>query len=88
MGKRLKAVARKGQPHFVFQWRGGYLNRDILGAILEEAAQAAAERGKEVYMSMNPGQMVIELTLKDNGDGGSGESRPAICVEQADEGGY
>ncbi|WP_346698269.1 transglutaminase domain-containing protein [Catenibacillus scindens] len=86
VGKRLKAVVRKGQPHFVFQWRGGYLNRDILGAILEEAAQAAAEGGKEVYMSMNPGQMVIELTLKDNGDGGSGESRPAICVEQADEG--
>ena len=88
VGKRLNAVVRKGQPHFVFQWRGGYLNRDILGEILEAAALAAAKKKKNVYMSMNPGQMVIELTLKDSENGGCEEKNRDICVEQADEGGY
>ena len=80
VGKRLKAVLRKGEPYFVFQWRGGGLNREVLGQILESAAIAAQSKGKYIHMSMNPGQLVIELALIDKK--GSGE----ICVEEANEG--
>ena len=80
VGRRLMAVLRKKQEHFVFQWRGGGMNREILTQILDNAAQAAQSKGKYVHMSMNPRQLVIELTLRDQKDS------EGICVEEANEG--
>lgn len=80
VGRRLGAVLRKKQDYFVFQWRGGGLNRELLARILEAAAKEAALRGKYVHMSMNPGQLVIELSLINKKDDGG------ICVEAANEG--
>ena len=64
----------------MFQWRGGGLNREILARILEDAVKTAALRGKYVHMSMNPGQLVIELSLINKKDDGG------ICVEAANDG--
>lgn len=80
VGKRLMTVLRKKQNYFVFQWRGGGMNRDILAKILDTAALAAKSKGKFIRMSMNPGQLVFELALADEKNNGE------ICVEQANEG--
>ena len=41
---RARQALRKKQPHFVFHWRGGGLNREILTDLLNRCAAAAAER--------------------------------------------
>ena len=44
--KRLQQALRKKQPVFVFHWRGGGLNREILGELLSIASRQAEQRGK------------------------------------------
>ena len=43
--KRVAQALRKKQTHFVFHWRGGGLNREILRRLLEAADRAAEKRG-------------------------------------------
>ena len=78
--KRMKAVLRKKLPCFVFHWRGGALNREILGEMLEGAARAAQEKGKYIRLSLNYPQAVIQLTILDD------IPETEICQEEANEG--
>ena len=71
---------RKKQPHFVFHWRGGGLNREILTDLLNRCAAAAAERGKCVSCSVNTAQAVVQLDFT---DAPAGET---LLVQQPDEG--
>ena len=77
--KRVRQALRKKQEHFVFHWRGGGLNQEILGQLLEKCAGAAAERGKTVGCSLNRAQAVIQM---DFSDAPAGE----VLVEEPDEG--
>lgn len=77
--KRVRQALRKKQEHFMFHWRGGGLNQEILGQLLEKCAGAAAERGKTVGCSLNRAQAVIQL---DFSDAPAGE----VLVEEPDEG--
>lgn len=80
VGKRLKAVLRKKQEHFVFHWRGGALNRESLNEILENAAAAAREKDKYIQMSVNVPQAVIQITVT------AIPPESEICREEANEG--
>ena len=62
---RARQALRKKQPHFVFHWRGGGLNREILTDLLNRCAAAAAERGKCVSCSVNTAQAVVQLDFTD-----------------------
>lgn len=75
----MRQALRKKQEHFVFHWRGGGLNQEILGQLLEKCAGAAAERGKTVGCSLNRAQAVIQM---DFSDAPAGE----VLVEEPDEG--
>lgn len=77
---RARQALRKKQPHFVFHWRGGGLNREILTDLLNRCAAAAAERGKCVSCSVNTAQAVVQLDFT---DAPAGE---ALLVQQPDEG--
>ena len=73
----MRQALRKKQEHFVFHWRGGGLNQEILRQLLEKCAGAAAERGKTVGCSLNRTQAVIQL------DFGAAEE---MELQQPDEG--
>ena len=76
--KRLAQALRKKQPAFVFHWRGGGLNRDVLQQLLAIAGRLAAERGKRASCSVNSPQAVLQLEFSD-------EPRQAVTIQQADE---
>ena len=76
--KRLAQALRKKQPAFVFHWRGGGLNRDVLQQLLAIAGRLAAERGKRASCSVNFPQAVLQLEFSD-------EPRQAVTIQQADE---
>lgn len=78
VGKRMKAVLRKKQPFFVFHWRGGGMNREILTEILIEASGAAKEKGKAVRLSFNAPQSVVELAILEDMARESGVSQGGI----------
>ena len=77
---RARQALRKKQPHFVFHWRGGGLNREILTDLLNRCAAVAAERGKCVSCSVNTAQAVVQLDFT---DAPAGET---LLVQQPDEG--
>lgn len=77
---RLKAVLRKKQPFFVFHWRGGALNRDVLEQIARISAEAAEEKGKYIRLSVNYSQAVMELSVLDR------KPQETIFREEANEG--
>lgn len=62
---RLGAVLRKKQPYFVFHWRGGALNRDVLEQIAQISSEAAKAKGKYIRLSVNYRQAVMELAVLD-----------------------
>jgi len=78
--KRLKVVLRKKEPYFVFHWRGGALNREVLTEILESAARSAKEKEKYIKVSLNYPQSVIQLGILDS------IPETEICEEEANEG--
>lgn len=45
VARRLKTALRKKQPYFVFHWRGGKLNRELVRFFYEEACRTAEEKG-------------------------------------------
>ena len=77
---RLKAVIRKKQPYFVFHWRGGTLNRDVLEQIAKIASETAGEKDKYIRLSVNYRQAVMELAVVDH------QLQDTICTEEANEG--
>lgn len=77
--KRMSQALRKKQAHFVFHWRGGGLNRTIVGEILNGCQAAAEEKGKTVSCSVNVAQSVIQLDF-------DAAAADAMTIEQPDEG--
>ena len=75
---RVKQALRKKEPHFVFHWRGGGLNRTILREIMDTARAQATAKGKDVQCAINVTQSVIQLDFTDT---------PAedLTVQQPDE---
>ena len=57
----MRQALRKKQEHFVFHWRGGGLNREILNEILAGAAEEAGKKGLQVSCAVNVRQAVIQL---------------------------
>ena len=58
--KRAEQSARKGIP-FIFQWRGGYLTREVLSKLLTLLEQAAMKKGRHISVSLNRGQDVLQV---------------------------
>ena len=74
---RVRQALRKKQEHFVFHWRGGGLNREILADLLDRAAAQAGKKGLGVSCAVNVRQAVIQLDF-----GAARETE----VQQPDEG--
>lgn len=77
---RARQALRKKKAHFVFHWRGGGLNRELLTDLLTRCDAAARERGKCVSCSVNTAQAVVQLDFTD------GPGAEAVLVQQPDEG--
>lgn len=56
--KRAQMFIRKGLP-FVFHWRGGALNRDIVLELVKALEEAAQQKGKHAAVSFNRAQAVL-----------------------------
>lgn len=80
MARRLKTALRKKQPYFVFHWRGGKLNRELVRFFYEEACRTAEEKGKFAALSVNVPQSVIEIAIRDR------QAEKEIQEEEANEG--
>lgn len=79
---RLSAAMRKREPHFVFHWRGGALNQDILRELCDTACHAAAQRGLFARISLNRAQAVFEVSFSEQ----PGAPEQEIQMEEANEG--
>lgn len=77
VASRVRQALRKKQKSFVFHWRGGGLNREILQELVQRAAEEAEKKGLGVRCAVNVRQAVIQL---DFGEEGTTE------VQQPDEG--
>ena len=77
VAERVRQALRKKQAHFVFHWRGGGLNREILGEILRAASAEAGKKGLQVGCAVNVRQAVIQLDF-----GSAAETE----LQQPDEG--
>lgn len=75
--KRFAQALRKKQAHFVFHWRGGGLNREILLDLVKRCGALAAEKGKQVACSVNVAQAVIQLDIG---------QQEAVVIQEPDEG--
>ena len=78
VASRIKQTLRKKREILVFHWRGGGLNRKILGEILDLAKAMAAEKGKQVKCSVNVAQAVIQLNFTE-------ENVTDLTLQQPDE---
>lgn len=77
VAKRVQQALRKKRGQFVFHWRGGGLNREILEQILRSAAEEAEKKNLRVSCAINVQQAVIQL------DFGAAEE---MELQQPDEG--
>lgn len=77
--RQLARYAKKGKT-LAFQWRGGYLTREILGEFCRIADEEAEKKGKNALISLNWPQAVMTVTFAAE----SGSIR--LRVEEANEG--
>ena len=77
--KRAKQYVKKNKT-MLFHWRGGYLTKDILSKLLVIFSDAAREKGKQAYVSVNWPQAVVKVYFRD----GVGEGK--LELEEANEG--
>ena len=77
--KRSLQAAKKGRT-LTFQWRGGYLTREVLEKLLDLLRKAGEEKQKTARISLNWSQAVIRVSYV--------EDRGLACVdmEEANEG--
>ena len=64
-----------------FQWRGGYLTREVLQELLELIRKAGEERQKTARISLNWPQAVIHFSYVDN----AGIPEPEVIMEDAND---
>lgn len=80
VAKRAAQALRKKQKNMVFHWRGGFLNRAIVAELAEALQTAAAEKGKEVQISLNAPQAVFYVEFPEKAPS------EALQLEQPDAG--
>lgn len=74
-------MAKKGRA-MTFQWRGGYLTREVLQELLELIRKAGEERQKTARISFNWLQAVIHFSYVES----AGIPEPEVVMEDANEG--
>lgn len=79
--KRAQQMAKKGKT-FTFQWRGGYLTREVLQELLEMIRKAGEERQKAARISLNWSQAILHFSYVEN----AGIPEPEVVMEEANEG--
>lgn len=79
--KRAQQMAKKGRA-MTFQWRGGYLTREVLQELLELIRKAGEEWQKTARISFNWPQAVIHFSYVEN----AGIPEPEVVMEDANEG--
>jgi len=62
--KRAMQAVKKGKE-FIFQWRGGYLTRDVMKDIFTILDEEAKKKGKNAYASINWSQAVFLVVFRD-----------------------
>ncbi len=62
--KRCLQSAKKGKT-FTFHWRGGYLTREVLEALLEQIRKAGQEKNKTAKVGVNWPQAVIRVSYRE-----------------------
>ncbi|NCB92962.1 MAG: peptidase [Clostridia bacterium] len=77
--KRAAQAAKKGKV-LLFQWRGGYLTRDVLDEFLKIFEEEALNRQKHAYLSLNWPQAVMQVGFEEK----MGEAQ--MVLEEANEG--
>lgn len=80
MESRARQALRKKQAHFVFHWRGGGLNRELLTDLLTRCDAAAGSGASASAAPVNTAQAVVQLDFTD------GPGAEAVLVQQPDEG--
>lgn len=61
--KRAAQAVKKGRP-LVFNWRGGYLNRDIMRELIDIFEEEAHKKDKQSIVSVNFAQAVIRVRFE------------------------
>lgn len=70
---RARQALRKKQAHFVFHWRGGGLNRELLTDLLTGATpQPGAGQVRQLLREHRPGRGAAGLHRRARGGGGAG----------------
>lgn len=77
--KRTKQAVKKNRI-LLFQWRGGYLTKEILTQLLEVFREEAAAKDRQAFVSVNWPQAVLCVRFQE----GSGEEQ--LEMEEANEG--
>lgn len=62
--KRSLQAAKKGKS-LTFQWRGGYLTREVMGELLEQIRKAGKEKNKTAKVQLNWLQAVIRVSYQE-----------------------
>ena len=70
---------KKGKV-LIFQWRGGYLTREILKDLFEIFHEEAAKKEKHAYLSLNWPQAVLQVRFDTEAP------QQEITMEEANEG--
>ena len=73
-------MAKKGKA-LTFQWRGGYLTKEVLQELLELIRKAGEERQKTARIGLNRPQAVIHFEYAD-----AGIPEAEVVMEEANEG--
>ena len=63
--KRSLQAAKKGKT-LIFQWRGGYLTREVLDELLTEIRKAGKERNKTANVHLNWPQAVLQVNYQNS----------------------
>ena len=73
-------ASKKGKI-LTFNWRGGYLTKEVLKEIVDTLKKAGEERKKEPYISLNWSQAVIRVIYTD-----AVIVKEAVNIEEVNEG--
>ena len=77
--KRSLQAPKKGRT-LTFQWRGGYLTKEVLKELLELIRKAGDEKDKTAMVSINWPQAVIRVQYTDM------QVQESVTIEEANEG--
>lgn len=77
--KRTAQAVKKGKI-FLFQWRGGYLTKDVLKELVQMIEEEAKKKEKYAYISVNWAQAVLQVSFKEY------LTEQQVILEEANEG--